>query len=59
MRVPETTIVFPSSYDEALPIEIADFEESLILATTSPMEIQLFVTEDVKVPHVISSTFRA
>lgn len=59
MRVPETTIVFPASYDEALPIEIADFEESLILAITLPTEIQLFVTEDVKVPHVISSAFRA
>lgn len=59
MRVPETTIVFPSPYVEALLIEIADFEESLLLATTSPMVIQLLVIEDVKVPHAISSTFRA
>lgn len=59
MRVPETTIVFPASYDEALLIEIADFEESLMLAITLPTETQLSVVEDVKVPHVISSTFRA
>lgn len=59
MRVSETTIVFPVSYVEALPMEIADFEESLILATTLPTETQLSVVEDVKVPHAMSFTFRA